>query len=161
MRSGIEGSSRVEYSLDGKINTLIKNSNFFDAKKNYQLGTFSLPASKAEGPIKSLESLVLKVAELKSQPPIKPHEAVFVLDGKKIGRDSPMFKTIGKVFAELQSLPWVLQDGVVYSEDMKSKSLIKNSKIVAEENFDFKFYCKNSSRPTYCLDKNYGILYVE
>jgi hypothetical protein len=161
LRSGTEGSSKVEFHLDEKKSTLEKTSNFFDTKKNYNLGKFTVPVHKTEGPIKSLNSLVIKLAQTKTEDPIKPHEAFFILDGKKVGQDSPMYKTLGKVFAELQALPWVLEEGVSFSSDLKTKSVVKDTKVFAKENFNFKFYCKDQSQPTYCLDKDYGILYVE
>lgn len=161
LRSGTEGSSKVEFQLDEKKSTLEKTSNLFDTKKNYNLGKFSVPVQKTEGPIKSLNSLVLKLSQTKSEAAIEPHEAFFILDGKKVGQDSPMYKTLGKVFAELQALPWVLEEGVSFSSDLKTKSVVKDTKIFAKENFDFKFYCKDQNKPTYCLDKDYGILYFE
>jgi hypothetical protein len=161
LRSGIEGSSKVEFQLDEKSGIMDKNSNFFDSKKSYILGRFYIPVQKTEGPIKSLNSLDLKVSQIKELPPIKPHEAYFVLNGKKVGRDSPLFKTLGKVFAEIQALPWVQQEGIIYSSDLKTKTIIKNEKIISKNIFDSKFYCNNSVRPSYCLDKDYGIIYVE
>src|SRR4051812_32201602 len=106
VRPGTEGASKVEYQLDEKKSTLDKTSNFFDAEKKYDLGKFTITANKTEGPIKSLNSLVLKLSQLKTESPVKPHEAFFVLNGRKVSGDSPMYKTLGKVFAELQSLPW-------------------------------------------------------
>ncbi len=161
LRSGIEGSSKVEFQLDEKKSTLEKTSNLFDTKKNYNLGKFSVPVQKTEGPIKSLNSLILKLSQTKSEAAIKPHEAFFILEGMKVGQDSPMYKTLGKVFAELQALPWVLEEGVSFSSDLKTKSVVKDAKVLAKENFNFKFYCKDQNKPTYCLDKDYGILYVE
>lgn len=161
LRSGTEGSSKVEFQLEEKKSTLEKTSNLFDTKKNYNLGKFSVPVQKTEGPIKSLNSLIVKLAQTKSATAIKPHEAFFILDGKKVGQDSPMYKTLGKVFAELQALPWVLEDGVSFSSDLKTKSMVKDNKVSAKQDFNFKFYCKDQSKPTYCLDKDYGILYVE
>jgi hypothetical protein len=160
IHSATEGTSRIVLSIDKKMAQFIKYSNYFDHKKDYRLGRFSLPSDKLESTDKKLKSILKSVSKTNDSP-LKPHESFFILEGKKISKDSTQFMELEKILTEARENVWNLEEGIVFSSDLKTKTIVKTGLKQSIRPFDFRFYCQKPAPPTYCKDKEYGILYVE
>jgi hypothetical protein len=138
----------------------LKYSNYFDHRKDYRLGRFSLPSDKLESTDKKLKILFKSVSKTKDSP-LKPHESFFILEGKKISKDSSHFTELEIILSQARENAWNLEEGIELSSDLKTKTIVKAGLNQSIRSFDFRFYCQKPVPPTYCKDKDYGILYVE
>jgi hypothetical protein len=148
-----EGSMKQMIMFDKNEVRLFKDSNYFDAKRNYAIGNFTTPSNQ-EKIRKSLDDLLKKIETvddaLKKQGTSfnelsipKAHVTIYRLDNFVIGPGSKYFKDLDKHFNTLSALNWQQLDGYEISKDMKTVKEYEKGKVKLTKEYASDFYCKN------------------
>jgi hypothetical protein len=166
-----EGSSLQAFELkNGAVYK--KRSNFFDKKKDYELGTYRLAKGESvEAEEKALSKVLAKVAAadeiLRKQnttfnelTKIRPHSSCLLLDDFQIAQGSDLYPELKKIFDTLAAKKWELEDGVKLSSDFRKVTKVKGGQPGEPVPFDFPFACSKNRPPAYCVFKDLGLLYV-
>lgn len=172
-RSMPENVSIQQFDISPKKITFKKETNFFDQKVDYELGTYVLnPDTDIKNIEKQLDQVLEKIKTVDKflrdtkgssfneiNPPAS-HDTYFVLDSFKISEASNLYPAIDKVFKSMQSEEKKLLDGVSLDQKLGLINLKKDGKIISSSKFTMD-NCLKPTLPTVCKFKNYGVLYVD
>lgn len=168
-----ENASVQQFEIEAKKITFKKESNYFDQKVDYQLGTYVLNSNvDIKAITKELEVVLekaktvdkfLKETKGSSFNEISPpgsHDTFYVLEDFKIGKSSNLYPAVDKVFKSMQTSEMKMLSGVVLDKNLQTYNLIKDGKSTSSEKFTME-NCLTQRLPTVCKFKNYGVLYVD
>lgn len=155
-------SGRVSYD---------KRSNFFDKKKELELGKFSTNYKLSEkdqskisttlSKIKTVDELMKKKSSSFNDLSLKvPHESFLMLDDYRISKQSDLYPEMKAIYDTLLAQNWKQESGVKLSDDYKTVIQVSDGKEAGRDKFNFQFHCQKPEPPTQCMIKDYGILFL-
>lgn len=161
--------SEQRFELTKNSAQYVKRSNYFDQKKNQEIGTYSLSVSRDEfAVLEETLSKVKTVDELLKKKNLSfndlsdkdPHAPFFFLDEYRITKSSDLYPELKTLFAKLQGKALTSFTGVRVSEDLKILTTFEKGQEKKKETFALSFHCKDEQAPTVCLFKDYGTLFL-
>lgn len=172
-RSMPENVSVQQFEISPNKITFKKETNFFDQKIDYELGTYVLNQKTDIKDIeKQLDEVLAKVKTVDKflrdtkgssfneiNPPAS-HDTYYVLDSFKISESSNLYPAVDKVFKSMQAEDKKLLDGVSLDQKLGMINFKKDGKVISSSKFTMD-NCLKPTLPTVCKFKNYGVLYVD
>lgn len=168
-----ENVSIQQFDISSKKIIFKKETNFFDQKIDYELGTYILNSKTDIKNIeKQLDDVLEKVktvdkylkdtkgSSFNEISPPASHDTYYVLGDFKIGEASSLYPAVDKVFKSMQSEEKKLLDGVALDQKLGLINYKKDGKIISTSKFTME-NCLKPALPTVCKFKNYGVLYVD
>lgn len=146
-----ENVSIQQFDISPKKITFKKESNYFDQKIDYQLGTYVLNSKTDIKEIeKQLDEVLEKVktvdkylkdtkgSSFNEISPPSSHDSYYVLGDYKIGHSSNLYPAVDKVFKSMQSEDKELLEGIILDQKAQKINFVKNGKIQSLKNSRWK-----------------------